>query len=62
MSETAAGPSKVHAFLRMVADAPADESVASIIDVLQELLNMARECKLRSLVVVSVLAYGAVHV
>ncbi len=59
MSDKAAGPSKVHAFPRMVADAPADESVASIIDVLQEHLKMAREGKLRSIAVVSVSADGA---
>ena len=59
MSEAAAGPSKVHAFPRPVADAPADESVASIIDVLQEHLRMAREGKLRSIAVVTVSADGA---
>ena len=59
MSERAAGPSKVHAFPRVVADAPADESVASIIDVLQDHLRLAREGKLRSIAVVSVSADGA---
>ena len=59
MSERSAGPSKVHTFPRAVADAPADESVASIIDVLQEHLKLAREGKLRSIAVVSVSADGA---
>jgi hypothetical protein len=59
MSESAAGSSKVHAFPRPVADAPADESVASIIDVLQDNLALAREGKLRSIAVVTVSADGA---
>ena len=59
MSERAAGPSKVHAFPRAVSDAPADESVASIIDVLQEHLKLAREGKLRSVAIVSVSSDGA---
>ena len=52
-------PSKVHAFPQPVADAPADESVASIIDVLQDHLALAREGKLRSIAVVTVSADGA---
>jgi len=40
--------------LRQVANAPADENVASMIEVLQEHLMLAREGKLRSLAVVSV--------
>ena len=59
MSDKAAGPSKVHAFPRAVADAPADESVASIIDVLQDHLRLAREGKLRSIAIVTVSADGA---
>ena len=59
MSEAAAGTSKVHTFPRPVADAPADESVASIIDVLQENLRMAREGRLRSIAVVTVSSDGA---
>jgi hypothetical protein len=39
-------------------EAPADENVASMIDVLQEQLKLAREGKLRSLAVVSVSADG----
>jgi hypothetical protein len=42
-----------------VADAPVDESVASIIDVLQDHLALAREGKLRSIAVVTVSADGA---
>ncbi len=41
-----------------VLDAPADENVASIIDVLQEHLKLAREGKLRSIAVVSVSGDG----
>jgi hypothetical protein len=59
MGESAAGSSKVYAFPRPVADAPADESVASIIDVLQDHLALAREGKLRSIAVVTVSADGA---
>ena len=59
MSDSATGSSRVHAFPRPVADAPADEGVASIIDVLQEHLKQAREGKLRSIAVVSVSADGA---
>ena len=60
MSKHASQPSKnIHAFPRAVADAPADERVASMIDVLQEHLALAREGKLRSVAVVSVSADGA---
>ena len=59
MAESAAGSSKVYPFPRPVADAPADESVASIIDVLQDHLALAREGKLRSIAVVTVSADGA---
>lgn len=45
--------------LRSVASAPPDESTASMIDLLQEHLKLAREGKLRSLAVVSVSADGA---
>ena len=45
--------------LRAVANAPVDEDVASIIDVLQEHLKLAREGKLRSLAIVSVSSDGA---
>jgi hypothetical protein len=40
--------------LRPVTNAPADEGVASMIDVLQEHLKLAREGKLRSVAIVSV--------
>ena len=48
----------VHSLPRVV-DAPADENVASIIDVLQEQLALARDGKLRSVAVVSVSVDGA---
>ena len=41
-----------------LADAPADENVASVVAVLQEQLAMAREGKLRSVAVVSVSTDG----
>ncbi len=44
---------------RAVADAPADENVASMIDLLQDYLRLAREGQLRSLAIVSVSADGA---
>ena len=49
---------KVAAFPRIV-DAPADEGVASMIDLLQEQLRLARAGQIRSLAVVSVSADGA---
>ena len=45
-------------FPRAVTDAVKDETVASIVDVLQEQLYFAREGKLRSVAVVSVSADG----
>jgi hypothetical protein len=45
--------------LRPVQDAPADEAVASVIEVLREHLRLAREGKLRSVAVVSVSDGGA---
>ena len=60
MAKHATGPKQnVHALPYAVADAPADAKVASIIDVLQEQLALAREGKLRSVAVVSVSADGA---
>ena len=41
------------------AEAPADERVASVIEVLQEHLTLAREGRLRSVAVVSVSADGS---
>ena len=49
----------VRAFPNVVSDAPADEDVASIIDVLQQQLALAREGKLRSVAVVAVSSDGA---
>jgi len=45
--------------LRPVSNPPADENVASMIEVLQEHLKLAREGKLRSLAIVSVSEDGA---
>ena len=45
--------------LRVVTDAPADEKMAQMIDMLQEHLKLVREGKLRSLAVVSVSNDGA---
>lgn len=59
MSEARNSVGKVAAFPRAVRDAPPDENAASIIDLLQEHLAMAREGKLRSLAIVSVSADGA---
>jgi hypothetical protein len=58
MSESASGGQKVLSF-PTVADAPADETTASIIKVLQEHLPLAREGQLRSIAVVSVAADGS---
>ena len=49
----------VHTFPNVVSDAPADENVASIIDVLLHQLALAREGKLRSVAVVAVSRDGA---
>jgi len=48
----------VRAFPNVVPDAPPDEDVASIIDVLQRQLALAREGKLRSVAVVVVSSDG----
>ena len=50
---------KVRTFPNVVSDAPADENVASIIDVLHHQLALAREGKLRSVAVVAVSSDGA---
>jgi hypothetical protein len=59
MTETSVERITAPVRLRAVADAPADENLASIIEVLQEHLRLAREGKLRSLAVVSVSSDGA---
>jgi hypothetical protein len=46
------------AALRVVTDAPADENMAQMIDMLQEHLKLVREGKMRSLALVSVSADG----
>jgi hypothetical protein len=58
MSETRAERSAAPILLRPVTDATADANVASMINVLQEHLQLAREGKLRSVAVVSVSAEG----
>ena len=58
MSESTSGGQKVLSF-PTAADAPADETTASIIKVLQEQLALAREGQLRSIAVVSVAADGS---
>jgi hypothetical protein len=58
MSEGPYGTTTVVSFPKAT-DAPADETTASIIDVLQEHLALAREGKLRSVAVVSVSADGS---
>ncbi len=45
--------------LRVVMDAPADESTAQMVEMLQEHLRLAREGKLRSSAIVSVSQDGA---
>jgi hypothetical protein len=60
MTDQATGSlaSMVRTFPRPVFDAPVDERAASVIDVLQEHLMLAREGKFRSIAVVSVSADG----
>ena len=59
MSKRGSSQTNVAPFPRAVPDAPADEGVASMIDLLQEHLRLARAGKLRSIAVVSVSADGA---
>ncbi|RVU21076.1 hypothetical protein [Methylobacterium oryzihabitans] len=59
MTESATDQDRVLAFPRAVPVTPADENTASMIDVLQEQLRLAREGKLRSVAVVSVSSDGA---
>ncbi|GJD52596.1 hypothetical protein OPKNFCMD_5362 [Methylobacterium crusticola] len=58
MIEPLAEPDRVIPFPQAVPVAPADENTASMIDVLQEQLRLAREGKLRSVAVVSVSSDG----
>jgi hypothetical protein len=58
MNESRKGVSGRAIRLHPVQDAPADANLASMIDVLQEHLKLAREGKLRSVAVVSVSADG----
>jgi hypothetical protein len=59
MTNRVGGSRNIAAFPRAVSDAPADERAASIIDVLQEQLALAREGRLRSIAVVSVSSDGS---
>ena len=59
MNDTHASQRGAVTRLQPVAASPVDENTASMIDLLQEHLRLAREGKLRSLAVVSVSADGA---
>ncbi|ACL59367.1 hypothetical protein [Methylobacterium nodulans] len=59
MTEPAPEPTRILTFPQAVPAAPADENTASMIEVLQEQLRLAREGKLRSVAVVSVSSDGA---
>ena len=59
MSKRGTRQTNVAAFPHAVSDAPVDEGVASMIELLQEHLRLARAGKLRSIAVVSVSADGA---
>ncbi len=58
MSENARKTHATVTALQAVTDVPVDENTASIIDLLQDHLKLAREGQLRSLAVVSVSADG----
>jgi hypothetical protein len=59
MSDAHVGQRELVSRLHPVATLPVDETTASMIDLLQEHLRLAREGKLRSLAVVSVSADGS---
>ncbi len=59
MNDTQANQRTPVTKLRSVTASPIDENTASMIDLLQEHLRLAREGKLRSLAVVSVSADGS---
>jgi hypothetical protein len=59
MSDTQASQREPVTKLHPIAASPVDESTASMIDLIQEHLRLAREGKLGSLAVVSVSADGA---
>ncbi len=59
MSETMANQRSRVTHLHTISTLPVDENTASMIDLLQEHLRLAREGKLRSLAVVSVSADGS---
>lgn len=58
MIEPASDKPRLLTFPQPVSSAPADENTASMIEVLQEQLRLAREGKLRSVAVVSVSSDG----
>jgi hypothetical protein len=57
--ESTLEPSRSARLLRTIPNPPVNEEVASMIDLLQEHLRLAREGKLRSLAIVSVSDDGA---
>ena len=59
MSESALKTPATVTALQAVTSVPVDENVASMVDLLQEHLKLAREGQLRSLAVVSVSADGS---
>ena len=59
MNEKPAHAEQSVAHLRSIAPTPVDENSASMIDLLQEHLKLAREGKLRSLAIVSVSSDGS---
>ena len=59
MVESTGGPRKSALSLRAISNAPADENVASMVDLLLEQLKLVREGKLRSIAIASVSSDGA---
>lgn len=59
MSKAREKSSRKASVLRVVSNSPVDDDTASMIDLLQEHLRLAREGRLRSLAIVSVSADGA---
>jgi hypothetical protein len=59
MHESSLDQSRNVVALRPITNAPTDESVASMLDVLQDHLKLVREGQLRSLALVSVSADGS---
>src|SRR3712207_7058514 len=59
MHESSLDPARAVVALRPITNGPADESVASMLALLQDHLKLVREGQLRSLAVVSVSADGS---